>query len=142
MSSCHCEQRSNLLATCHCEGAVLRRLWQSPSKRITLLDKGFPFNGRLLRQKAARSDIGYLKYSSNKSFHSAFIVFINSIFLSRGPALICFSRAMAAFTSSPYSKYTNLVRLYFFVNAPPLPSLCSKTLRCKSFVTPVYKTVL
>src|SRR5215213_5058700 len=91
--------------------------------------------------RAPRNDTGYLKYSSNRSFHSAFRLVIKSIFFWREPALICFSRRMAALTSSPYSKYTSLVRLYFFVN-PPLPSLCSITLRCKSFVTPVYKTVL
>ena len=32
--------------------------------------------------------------------------------------------------------------LYLFVVALPFPDLCSRTLRCKSLVTPVYRTVL
>jgi len=51
-----CGECGNLLATCHCEGAAQRRLRQSPFKRMTLPDERIPFNGRLLRQKAARSD--------------------------------------------------------------------------------------
>ena len=37
------------------------------------------------------------------------LLFIKSIFFCREPALICFSRAMAALTSLPVSKYTSFV---------------------------------
>ncbi len=64
------------------------------------------------------------KYSSNKSFHSGLMLLIKSNFFLREPPLICFSRAIAILISSPYSKNTSFVTLYFFVKAV-LPSLCS-----------------
>jgi hypothetical protein len=61
---------------------------------------------------------------------------ISASFFRRDPALICFSRAMAAAISSKTSKYTSRVHRYRLVKPRMTPDLCSWTRFARFDVTP------
>src|SRR3989338_10483084 len=83
----------------------------------------------------------YLNHSVLKSSNWGFTFLIKTIFLSRRHFFNCFSRSIAACTSSVSSKYSNLRRLYFLLNPSTNPCLCSYILLPKSLVTPIYRVV-
>ena len=80
--------------------------------------------------------------SINKSLNFGFIDLIKFNFFALVQPLIFFSAAIASSGELKFSYQTNLLTLYFEVNPEINLFLCSNIRLSKSFVTPVYKTVL